>query len=118
MSEVETVRHIVGRSVALVEIRHAEVLLAELHDADEGMLHLGDVSGLRIWAEHQARHARAEAKLRAFDKKTGELLSELQLPENITGALMTFAVGKKQYIVFPVGGLFTPDELIAVSLPD
>jgi hypothetical protein len=31
---------------------------------------------------------------------------------------MTYALGKKQYIVFPVGGLFDPDELIALSVPD
>jgi quinoprotein glucose dehydrogenase len=73
-----------------------------------------DGKGLEAMAVKKA----ADAKLRAFDKKTGELLAELQLPENITGALMTYAVGKKQFIVFPVGGLFAPDELIAVSLPD
>src|SRR5439155_23660305 len=73
-----------------------------------------DGKGLEAMAIKKA----GEAKLRTFDKKTGALLAELPLPENITGALMTYAVGKKQFIVFPVGGLFAPDELIAVSVPE
>jgi quinoprotein glucose dehydrogenase len=56
--------------------------------------------------------------LYAFDKKTGATLAEIPLPGPVTGALMTYTLGKKQYIVFPVGGLFTPDELIALSIPD
>jgi quinoprotein glucose dehydrogenase len=56
--------------------------------------------------------------LYAFDKKTGATLAEIKLPNPVTGALMTYVIGKKQYLVFPVGGLFTPDELIALSLPD
>jgi quinoprotein glucose dehydrogenase len=56
--------------------------------------------------------------LYAFDKKTGEMAAEVRLPAPISGALMTYVVGKKQYLVFPVGGLFTPDELIALRLPD
>lgn len=59
-----------------------------------------------------------EPKLCAFDKKTGKLLAEIALPDNVTGAPMTYAVGDKQFIVFPVGGLFNTEELIALSLPD
>jgi hypothetical protein len=33
-------------------------------------------------------------------------------------ALMTYVIGKKQYVVFPVGGLFKPDQLIALALPE
>jgi quinoprotein glucose dehydrogenase len=56
--------------------------------------------------------------LYVFDKKTGATVAEIALPRPVTGALMTYVVGKKQYIVFPVGGLFDPDELIALSVPD
>jgi quinoprotein glucose dehydrogenase len=60
----------------------------------------------------------ADATFRAYDKKSGRLLAEIPLPDNVTGAPMTYAVGKKQLIVFPVGGLLNPDELVALSLPD
>src|SRR5262249_17872312 len=59
-----------------------------------------------------------DAKLRALDKKTGRQLAAIPLPDNMTGAPMTYVVGKKQFIVFPVGGLLNPDELVALSLPD
>jgi glucose dehydrogenase len=59
-----------------------------------------------------------DPRLCAFDKKTGKLLAEVVLPDNVTGALMTYRAGKKQYIVLPVGGLLSPDELVALALPD
>jgi quinoprotein glucose dehydrogenase len=69
-------------------------------------------------AEALKLNASKEAKFRVLDKKTGAELAAIQLPDNVTGALMTYVIGKKQYIVFPVGGLFNPDQLIALSLPD
>ncbi len=60
----------------------------------------------------------AEGWLYVFDKKTGQTLAEIRLPGPVTGALMTYVVGKKQYLVFPIGGLFSADELLALSLPD
>jgi quinoprotein glucose dehydrogenase len=56
--------------------------------------------------------------LRAFDKATGELLWEMKMPDNPTGAPMTYKIGKRQYIVFAVGGLVNPAELIALALPE
>jgi quinoprotein glucose dehydrogenase len=67
-------------------------------------------------AEANAQPARGI--LHVFDKKTGATIAEVALPGPVTGALMTYVVGKKQYLVFPIGGLFNPDELIALSLPD
>jgi quinoprotein glucose dehydrogenase len=55
--------------------------------------------------------------IRAFDKATGELLWEMKLPDNPTGAPMTYKIGDRQYIVFAVGGLINPAELIALALP-
>ncbi|HKB39763.1 MAG TPA: pyrroloquinoline quinone-dependent dehydrogenase [Gemmataceae bacterium] len=60
----------------------------------------------------------ADATLCAFDKQTGKLIAEVALPDNVTGAPMTYAVKGKQYIVFPVGGLFNEEQLIALALPD
>jgi quinoprotein glucose dehydrogenase len=58
-----------------------------------------------------------DAKLRAFDKATGRLLSELDLPANASGALMTYMARGKQFLVVPVGGSNIPAELVALSLP-
>ncbi|WP_198164293.1 pyrroloquinoline quinone-dependent dehydrogenase [Bradyrhizobium jicamae] len=51
-----------------------------------------------------------------YDKTSGEMLSEMELPSNATGAPMTYMAGGKQFIVFPVGGGPLVEELIAVSL--
>ena len=51
-----------------------------------------------------------------YDKTTGEMLAEMALPANATGAPMTYMAGGKQFIVFPVGGAKLVEELIAVSL--
>jgi quinoprotein glucose dehydrogenase len=59
------------------------------------------------------------AKLRAFDKVTGELLAEVDLPEHAhaTGAPITYEAGGKQYVAIPTGGGIYPAELIALALP-
>ena len=51
-----------------------------------------------------------------YDKASGEMLAEMELPANATGAPMTYMAGGKQFIVFPVGGAKLVEELIAVSL--
>ena len=51
-----------------------------------------------------------------YDKASGEMLAEIALPANATGAPMTYMAGGKQYIAFPVGGGAIAEELIAVSL--
>ena len=51
-----------------------------------------------------------------YDKASGEMLAEMELPANSTGAPVTYMAGGKQYIAFPVGGAAIAEELIAVSL--
>ena len=51
-----------------------------------------------------------------YDKASGEMLAEMELPANATGAPMTYMAGGKQFIVFPVGGSKLVEELIAVGL--
>jgi glucose dehydrogenase len=51
-----------------------------------------------------------------YDKASGEMLAEIALPANATGAPITYMAGGKQYIAFPVGGGPLVEELIAVSL--
>ena len=56
-------------------------------------------------------------KFRAYDKKTGKVLWETELPAGTTGAPMTYMFENKQYIVVAVGDLDHPAEFIALSLP-
>jgi glucose dehydrogenase len=56
-------------------------------------------------------------KFRAFDKATGKVLWETELPAGTTGAPMTYMAGGKQYIVVAIGGLNRPAEFVAFSLP-
>jgi len=51
-----------------------------------------------------------------YDKTSGEMLAEIELPANATGAPITYLAGGKQYIAFPVGGGPLVEELIAVAL--
>lgn len=58
-----------------------------------------------------------DPKLRAHDKKTGEVIGEIELPRNATGAPMTYSVNGKQYLVIPTGGANLPAELVVLALP-
>ena len=55
---------------------------------------------------------------RAVDKATGEILHEMELPDNQTGLPMTYEHDGKQYIAMWIGGSGQPTELIAYALPD
>jgi glucose dehydrogenase len=54
---------------------------------------------------------------RAFDKKTGRIVWETELPAGTSGAPMTYMLGGKQYIVVAISGREMPGELIALALP-
>jgi quinoprotein glucose dehydrogenase len=56
---------------------------------------------------------------RAYDKATGKVVWELELPagSGTTGGPMTYQHDGKQYIVVPIGGRKHPPELIALGLP-
>jgi glucose dehydrogenase len=57
--------------------------------------------GLRSPAGERAglRAVTREPMLRAFDKRTGSLLAEIELPANAGGSPMTYRVDGRQYIV-------------------
>lgn len=63
---------------------------------------------------------RGEPYFRAYDKKTGEVVAELEIPAQATSLPMTYRHEGKQYIVFAAGDGETehPAELIALTLPD
>jgi quinoprotein glucose dehydrogenase len=54
---------------------------------------------------------------RAYDKSTGQVLWETELPAGTTGAPMTYMHQGKQYIVVAVGSREREGEYIALSLP-
>ena len=55
-------------------------------------------------------------KVRAFDKKTGELVWEAQLPFGPAGTPMTYMYRGKQYLVMAIGGGLQA-EIVAYTLP-
>jgi quinoprotein glucose dehydrogenase len=55
------------------------------------------------------------ASLTAYDKKTGEVVAEIPLPQPARGAPMTFMMKGKQFIVVTINS--NPPELIALSVP-
>ena len=63
------------------------------------------------------RAVRDDPALQVLDKASGELIAKIELPENATGALMTYLAQGRQYLVVPIGGGDVPAELIALSLP-
>ena len=55
-------------------------------------------------------------KFRAYDKKTGVLIAETELPANQCGMPMTYSINGKQYIVVAVGAPGHAGELVALSV--
>jgi len=55
--------------------------------------------------------------LRAYDKRTGEVVAEVALPDATLGPPMTYMAGGKQYIVCGMGFRDSPHRLVALALP-
>ncbi len=53
---------------------------------------------------------------RAYDKDTGAVLWEMELPAGTAGAPMTYMADGKQYVVVSVGDVDHPAEFIALSI--
>jgi len=54
---------------------------------------------------------------RAFDKASGKIVWEMELPAGTSGVPMTYMAAGKQYIVVAVSGRGHPGELVALALP-
>jgi quinoprotein glucose dehydrogenase len=54
---------------------------------------------------------------RAFDKKTGAVVWETELPAGTTGTPMTYLFDGRQFIVVAIGGIEHKPEYVALSLP-
>ena len=55
---------------------------------------------------------------RAYDKTTGEVVWEIELPGGTSGAPMTYMYEGRQYIIATVGWDDMASELIALALPE
>jgi quinoprotein glucose dehydrogenase len=53
----------------------------------------------------------------AYDKATGALVHELQLPASTCGNPMSYMVNGKQFIAVTIGAPNFPAEVVALSLP-
>jgi len=67
--------------------------------------------------------ATMDEKIRAFDKYTGEVLWEYQLPAGGYATPSVYMINGRQYVVIAAGGGGKPgtevgDSIIALSLPD
>lgn len=87
----------IGRPVALV----TKTLLF-LGDASDALYGHAGIAG--------------PAKFRAYDKATGQLISQIDLPVGTTGGPMTYMAGGKQVIIVPVGGKGYGGGWIALGL--
>ena len=54
---------------------------------------------------------------RAYDKQTGAVIHELQLPANTCGNPMTYSINGKQYLAVSIGAPNFPAEVVAMTLP-
>jgi quinoprotein glucose dehydrogenase len=64
------------------------------------LLFLGDASN----ALYGHAGIAGAAKFRAYDKSTGQVVAQIDLPVGTTGGPMTYMAGGKQVIIVPVGG--------------
>lgn len=55
---------------------------------------------------------------RAYDKKTGKTVAEIELPSKVSGGPMTYLHKGKQYIVMAIATQEYPAELIALTIDD
>jgi quinoprotein glucose dehydrogenase len=56
-------------------------------------------------------------KFRAYDKKTGKVVWETDLPSGTTAGPITYLSGGRQYIVIPIGSKDSPPEWVALGIP-
>lgn len=75
------------------------------------LLFAGEGAGMFVASE-------GGTKFRAHDKRTGEIIWQMDLGLRQTGIPMTYAAGGKQYILVPAGAPGSAGELVALALDD
>jgi quinoprotein glucose dehydrogenase len=77
---------------------------------------LGRGESLKVGERELTPQQPEPPRFRAFDKATGELVWEFELPAGPAAAPMTYSYGGRQYIVMAIGGGLDA-ELVALALP-
>jgi quinoprotein glucose dehydrogenase len=77
----------------------------------KSLLFAGEGAGMFVASE-------GGTKFRAHDKRTGDIVWEIDLGLRQTGVPMTYAAGGRQYILVPAGAPNQPGEFIALTLAD
>ena len=78
------------------------------------LLFIGEGSDAIPGTNRDHMHGR---KFRAFDKATGKVVWETELPAGTTGAPITYMHQGKQYVVVAIGGRDQAPEFVAFALP-
>ena len=84
----------------------------------KSLVFLGEGSNTGIASRQQWWNGPGGKMFRAYDKATGEVVWEIELPGGTSGAPMTYMVEGRQYIVATVGWNDMASELIALALPN
>ena len=77
------------------------------------LLFIGDGSNL-FGGIHPSMWGRT---FRAYDKATGQVIWQTELPSGTTSGPMTYTARGRQFIVVPIGGRDEPAEWVALALP-
>lgn len=78
--------------------------------ATQSLLFMGQAGNLR--------DRPGDNKFNAYDKISGEIIRQIELPSKPSGAPMTYMHQGKQYIVVAVADMDHPSELVALTLRD
>ncbi len=96
--------------------RGAPLVTASLLFVSQASGGLGRGEVLKVGNRELSQLAPEPPRFRAFDKRTGELVWQTDLPVGPAGAPMTYSYGGRQYVVLAIGGGLQA-ELIAYALP-
>ena len=105
------------------QVRCGEVPDAELPLVTKTLLFVGEGDPVMVRAGSRLRPEMPRSiapgaggkKFRAFDKATGAVLWETELPAGTTGAPITYMFDGTQFIVVAIGGVDHEPEFVALS---
>ncbi len=84
----------------------------------KSLVFLGEGGNTGVSALPQWYNGPGGKMFRAYDKATGEVVWEMDLPGGTTGAPMTYMIDGRQFVIATVGWDDMGSELIALALPE
>ena len=84
----------------------------------KSLVFLGEGSNTGVATLPQWYNGPGGKMFRAYDKTTGEVIWEMELPGGTSGAPMTYTINGRQYIIATVGWDDMAGELVALALPE